>query len=229
VSEDHEWVRRLLAEAGQSPEPMPSEVADRLDRAVAEAAGSTDLTGTEPPAGPVVAMTPRRHRRWAGAVLAAAALTVGGYSLTASGLLDDIGGGSESQSTADGQAEELGPEAPAEGAARADSAEASPGQTGLRDGAAESGAPELTSDTLRRDAARLVASTRDQREAPPAAQLQPGACVPPPTGARGTRLAVTYDDRPATAVLSPRGDGRVDVQVWDCGSPARLARVVVPR
>ena len=258
MSDDHDWVRRLLADAGRSPEPMPPEVADRLDRVLDELVVEQSRPDTEPdeptlqPASTgstVVVMTRHRQRRWAAAVLAAAAVTLGGYSLTAAGVLDGLTGGAESASSADsagGQAlaDEESPDAPAAGSGGAESevqsAESAEGGIPSRDLAAEKAAA-LSSATLRRDAARLVddralgSSQEDRRGTPgqgspeePSA-TRAGGCVPPPAGARGARAAVTYDGRPATAVVRRAPGGRVEVQLWDCGSPTRLARVVVRR
>ena len=253
MSDDHDWVRRLLADAGQSPEPMPPEVADRLTRVLDELAADHDRAGTEPhgptlqpesTGNPVVAMTPRRQRRWAGAVLAAAAVTLGGYSLTATGVLDGLTGGAESASSADSAggralADEEGPDAPVAGSgaeSEVQPAESSDGGSRARDLEAPQ-ATALASSTLRRDAARLVSaagSLQQDRGTPGQGSLESPAtgtqgCVPPPGGAPGTRTAVTYDARPATAVLRRVPGGRVEVQLWDCGSPTRLARVVVRR
>lgn len=251
MSEDHDWVRRLLADAGRSPEPMPPDVADRLDRVLDELAAEPGRAETD---GAVVPMTRRRHRRWAGAVLAAAAVTVGGYSLTATGLLDGLTGGAETQTAGDsdsGSAADAAvggslAEEPRDGAARdrgsqeGAGAEALAGEP-LTRGHAADGPSDLSSATLRRDAARLVsgrdlissrkaqggAAVQDSREAPTA--LRRAGCVPPPAAVRGRRTAVTYDGRPATAVVRRTPDGRADVALWDCESPTRLARVVVPR
>jgi hypothetical protein len=253
VSEEHDWVRRLLAETGDSPEPMPADVAERLDRVVAELADSPRESGdadavrepatdpaTDPattiPGGAVVPMTRRRHRAWGAALLAAAAITVGGYTVTATGLLGDLtGSGAESASSSDAGGEQ---ESAADGLATTeDGAEQPP--AGAED--ADAGASPvrtLSSATLRQDATALAraaggdlaalkarGSVRDEERTYSAAR----GCVPPPGGVQGTRLRVTYDGQRATAVLRPAADGRTDVQVWACDAPVRLARVSVPR
>lgn len=252
MGDEHDWVRRLLAEAGHPDETMPPEVADRLDRVLDELSGSGADVAPRPavepgsPAADVVPMTRPRQRRWAGALLAAAAITVGGYSVAATGVLGGMGGDAESATAGDSSAgaaldEDTPPHA----------AEAAPGGAGSDDRATtgegtgtatEEAVPALSSTSLRRDAARLVAD--DGRRA--SLRLQPGdevqdlqgasaqasgstACLPPPAGVLGREVAVTYDGAPATAVVRRTSRGRADVQLWACDSPARLARVVVPR
>ena len=243
MSEEHDWVRRLLAETGDSPEPMPAEVADRLDRVVADLSplsGADDQTTTDRPdsgattgpprPGEVVPMTRSRHRTWGAALLAAAAVVVGGYTVTATGMLGDVTGADSESATASDAGGESSEESAAEGLAGGE--EQAPPVQGDR-------LPTLSSDTLRRDAAALARAsgadtaalraqgddtdTRDQRSATGRAR-----CVPPPASLQGTRVRVTYDASPATAVVAPASGGRTVVQVWACDAPVRLARVLVP-
>lgn len=249
----HDWVRRVLAETGARPEPAPDWVARRVE----ETLGT--LREEHPPgsAGAVVQMTPRRHRRWAAGLLAAAALAVGGYSLSATGVLGGTGsGGAESVTAGDAAAGDAG------------------GGTADRKPA---GVPALSSESLRADARVLAAdpvtavtgngeelaglpapvpeAARDDRlqqggdservqqdysaqaESQDAAssaagkQREPRAsldlCASPPRSVPGTRRAVTFDSQPATAVVRRLDDGRVMVQVWACESARRLAQVTV--
>jgi hypothetical protein len=186
-------------------------------------------------------MTPRRHRRWAAGLLAAAAVTVGGYSVTATGLLDGVTGGGGEQAASDAAGGDssvsgAGPKAP----------EADAGDT------ASTALPSLSSQTIRRDAAELA---REVAPAPPELRAesegtstqgfgtgatedrtapQPGGdpataeCRQPPGRIPGRRLSVTFDASAATAVVHPRDAGRVLVQVWSCDGPVLLARVLVP-
>jgi hypothetical protein len=241
VSEDHDWVRRLLAEEGQADEPMPADVADRLDLVLDEQA-SQEVPAVEGHADQrVLPMNRRRQRRWGVALLAAAAVTVGGYSLTATGVLDGFAGDAASESTSADSADSGRDSAGGATDDRQESEVAPDSGAGSADGNARvdrrllaTGAADLSSQTLRRDAARLVAAdARGTRplagrgDSPAASAQEPAGCVPPPTGLRGTRLAVTYDGQPATALLRPvRGDS-TEVTVWDCASPSRLARVTV--
>ena len=253
MSEEHDWVRRLLADEGQAPEPMPPDVAARLDRVLDEqavAAGTTEPGSEADGSGGdqrVLPMTGRRQRRWAGALLAAAALTVGGYSLTATGSFEGLAGGAASDSTS----------AESAGGSTLDSrdgatgdrpeSEVAPG-SGAETGAdlRATGAAAISSDTLRRDAARLVSAdaerpypadgegsrgsrTPERSSSATSSPQQPAGCVPPPAGVPGARVPVSLDGRPATALLRRTGDDRTVVTVWDCVSPSRLARIVVAR
>lgn len=222
---DHDWVRRLLAEEGRADEPVPAEVADRLDRVLADLeAQRRDAVG--PGRAPVVVMTPRRHRRWGAALLAAAAVTVGGYTVTATGMLDQVGG-AESATAGDAGAdsaasEEQAPEAASDG-------------RGADEEAVPTAVPSFSTSTFRGDAVRLVRRlASDPTSEGDLATLRRGGrgnlqdCALPPTALRGSRVAVRYDGEPATAVVGRRDGGRVVVQVWSCASPVRLARVTLP-
>ena len=250
---DHDWVRRVLAETGARPEPAPEWVGRRVEETL-------DLLREERPddsAGGVVEMTPRRHRRWAAGLLAAAAVAVGGYSLGATGVLGEIGGGeAESVTAGDAAAGDAG------GGAGSDTAAGEP-----------AGIPALSSQSLRADARLLVseeptaitgngeelaglpapvpeaaqdgrlqqdysgqtgsaqAESQDATSSTAGQQRGPRAsldrCATPPRSVPGTRRAVTFDSEPATAVVRRLADGQVRVQVWSCASPRRLAQVTV--
>jgi hypothetical protein len=93
--QETERVRRLLAEARHT-EPMPAEVADRIDRALSDLAD-------EPAPAPVVRLAERR-RNAGRLLLAAAAVVVGGVAVG-----QVVGGGQENaalDSTTAGEAEE---------------------------------------------------------------------------------------------------------------------------
>ncbi len=230
---------------------MPDDVSARLDAVLA------DLAAEREPAEETVhlpvPMTPRRHRRWAGAVLAAAALTVGGYSLAATGLLTGVAGGSDSGDAVTAEATDDSADALEDGA---------PGAPGGRDQAVGGvQVEELTSQTLQEDARRLAADRLPVAAAPlgdgdgsrpesdqsvgndasqrSAAKAQQGEaqqaeaqpvrrCTPPPDRIRGVRTPVTLDGVPATAVIRAQTDGAAVVQVWSCAQRLRLASVLVP-
>jgi hypothetical protein len=263
VTDEHEWVRRLLAEAGSGDEPMPPHVINRLEATLArlepqraeratEGAGHETGHEADDQVGQVVPMTARRHRRWGAALLAAAAITVGGYSLVATGVLDRGASGASGADSADSAAggdTALADEEP--GGATAESAEgpggveSPPGVEGPL--AATTDIPVWSSATLPRDAAELVQGTRaalrDEGLTPDQGtpeQSAPGlttedlaasrdrACLPPPPAGGGTRHPVTYDGEPATAVVREGTTGASVVEVWSCEAPTRLGRVVVP-
>ncbi len=239
--EDHDWVRDLLAEAGSEHERAPDwvnrRIASTLEELAAEPARPALLEDPEDPEDPEVAevtvMTPRRQRRWGVALLAAAAITVGGYSLGATGVLGGVTGG------------------------EADSASTGAGTTqGQADAAAEAGEPDagaavLSSQSLRVDARDLARDLSLRPEAPLEAPLdalsaEPGSdagaagtdstgaatrelpdCEPPPAAVRGTREAVRFDGEPATATVRRLDASRTRVQVWSCAGDAKVAQVTV--
>lgn len=257
--DDDAFVRDLLAEVGGEPAPLPDDVRARLDRTLADLVGERDQG-----AGPAEALPApleldrarRRRRRFTQGLVAAAAVTIGGYSLVATGVLGGALGGADSgdAATAGSAAEGSGDPGDSGGSAESPTAVAGAGA-----------AFPLSSGSLRADARALTDADPGAYLAPaPAPQLaedrtgaeldaggspssdgplaEDGArtsrrdvpCVDPPAPARLPRYAVTFDGVPATAVLSPvpadaTGTSRVRVEVWDCGLPTRLASVVVRR
>jgi len=105
-----ERVRRLLAEARHT-EPMPDDVAARLDRVIAGLADDPDARteGADVPAAPVVRLDERR-RRAGRLLLAAAAVVVGGVAVGQ--LVGDGGAQDEASSPAAESADEQGLPAP---------------------------------------------------------------------------------------------------------------------
>ena len=248
-AEEQAFVRALLGEVGGGPEPLPDDVAARLDARLASLV-SERAAGGDGPAQPVVVpldRARRRRRRGLTALVAAAAVVVGGYTVTTTGLLTGSSGGAADSTAAGGVAAEDG------------------SGSGAAGPMADAGTFPLASRTLRSDARRLVGSgsdelrrlsdtasrlyaTRDQAgedlsegtgsskagAVPLPTRAPAGRCLDPLVPARFTRLAVTYDGAAATAVLRPAGpatsgEDRVRVEVWDCAVPRRLAVVVVPR
>ncbi len=73
-------VRRLLADA-RPTEPMPDDVAARMDRVIARLGDESPAATSEPPAsGVVVPIAAHRRRRAAALLVAAAAIVVGGVA-----------------------------------------------------------------------------------------------------------------------------------------------------
>ena len=256
---EQERVRALLAEVGRTPEPLPADVAARLDDTLADLVadlaaerGTTTVSVVVP-----LDRARRRRRRTVQTLVAAAAVVVGGYAVTTAGLTGVSDDSADSAGGVTAMDEPSGAEGAAGGAA-------DPGE----------GAFALASDTLRADARRLVSAdtaalqrsqgdvaapsvpltgdsarvTQDELDAGKASDgsdtgvdtaatptpLRGAGCLDPDVPVRLTRLAVTYDGRAATAVvrpLRPAADGsdRVRVEVWDCFMPSRLAAVVVRR
>ncbi len=73
-------VRRLLSDARHT-EPMPDDVAARMNRAIARLGDETPAAATDPRSGDVVPIAPHRRRRAAALLVAAAAVVVGGVAL----------------------------------------------------------------------------------------------------------------------------------------------------
>lgn len=103
-----EAVRRLLADA-RHDEPMPQQVADRLDGVIAELAATRATNDEEQQqtdeaqeSGAVVSLDrERRARRWPGYLMAAAAVAAIGFGVTQMiGSDDDAGSGADSSATA---------------------------------------------------------------------------------------------------------------------------------
>lgn len=199
--EETDRVRRLLADCG--PEPLPPEVAARLDDTlaalVAERAGAERLSP----------QPKRARRRWPTVLVAAAAVCL--IALGAGDLVRSAGGGA---STTSGQAAS---EAKAGGAA--DASGTLVGRPPL---------PRLHTATLRADVARVARQRQAGRTAPPAGPAAV-ACATPPHSPRQRVLLVRLDGDPASLVLDPVADGHRVARLYRCEAPgAALASVTVP-
>jgi hypothetical protein len=225
TSEQEATVRRLLAEA-RHDDPLPGEVADRLDRVLA------DLSSTaSSPSAPVVDLAARRRRRNAGGLLvAAAAVIVGGFAV------GQMTGVSDSDSADDSAGSSVERDQ-GSGTAAGDS-------DGTGGGAGDQAAPEttspaplqLSSKNLERDVQRQL------RGKASAANLEPGAtslspssdmdftCASAPTPAYGLGkfFAAFYDGMPAVLALRPPQGATQEAQVLDCGTGTPLQSVTVP-
>ncbi len=220
---DEERVRRALAAAGSGADPLPDDVAARLDRVLGELVAGRP-SAPEGGDGPEADRPDPRRRRWPAVLVAAAVVSV-----VALGV-GTLGWGSGTRSTGDTAASAGGQVASApEGPARS---EGSPGAA-VR-GAAEP-AP-LRSSTLRRDVRRVVEATRAYGSAQLDGTSQQGArpvpapaCTVPPHTARAQVIAVTLDGAPATLVVDPPTDGAREARVYACDDvTAPLAAVPVP-
>ncbi len=238
-------VARILAAAG-GDEPMPADVAARLDALVADLASATadpvstgsarpgsapttPRTTPPPTTSPPGADPPdelaarRRSRRWPRLLVAAASVSVLGLGATT--LLDDLGtGGADSESTA-GMATEDGDAASAGGALE----ESVPGaaarqQSAPDDGAAGSGtaADPRALDTpgvlrLRSDALAVgLQRAADLSRPVPVGRELSGQCVQPDLGAGDEWLRVRLDGAPAVLVLRAPASGRRTAELFTC-------------
>lgn len=237
-------VRRLLGEV-RHDEPMPADVAARMDRVLADLATTPNGAG-EPVAGPVVELAPdprpdepmpstdatvtrlpvARRRRAAALLGAAAAIVVGGVvlaqNLPTGGTASQTAGGAASsegdQYAAGGQSGK----APVRPPTASDSAgQPSPGsvRATVRDGRVVVRRPSFSADAL---AGRALLGGQDTRRV-----VQPAAACFAPSGGEQV-VAALYDRAPAVLVYH-RSDG--STQVVDlvlCGSSRPIRSVTLP-
>ena len=230
-------VRRLLAEA-RHDEPMPADVAARMDRVLADLAASSPVAesaeepSAEPPAtdgGTVTRLPVQRRRRAAGLLAAAAAIVVGGVVLAQN--LPGPGSGSEtagsSASEGDqyaaggtGQSGKAPSHAPTSGRT-ASLAAPDAARALVRDGRVVVRGQTFSADAL---AGRALLTGNDPRRV-----VRPTAsCIVPSGGEQA--VAALYDRAPA-ALVYHRPDG--STQVVDlvlCGSsrPIRSVTLLAP-
>jgi hypothetical protein len=222
-------VRRLLAEA-RHDEPIPVEVADRLDGVLAGL--GRDEPGS-PGMAPVIDLAARRRRRNAAALLAgAAAVVVAGFAIgqgigTSSGEDTSAGAGSAADRSlsASGQAKEdstrgVVPSTPPPGALESVPTPAAGGP--LR----------LSSRHLARDVtAQLPDLGADAVSGQQYSDLVVPGCAVPLTRGKfglGALFPALYDGTPAVlAVRPPAGDTR-RADVLDCSTAQQLASATIP-
>ena len=217
---DEDAVRRLLAEA-RHDEPLPPEVAERLDtllgRLVEVRSAETGVTS----------LGARRQRRKGLLLLAAAAAVVAGIVVPTVNQLGSRSG-SNSATSADSAAQ-----APSSSSSSTSREEQAAGGS-ADDSAASLAAPQaavlaLTSagfDAEVRAALTAVAQGRSQLAAPSGSSVPAGGCQPP-ADAYAT-VPVTYDGSPGNLVLAPPEDGRQQADLVLCGDVAAARRVDVP-
>ena len=231
LSPDHAEVRRLLADA-RHDEPMPDEVAQRLNRVLA---GLAEEPAREAP----VAHLATRRRRATGLLLAAAAVVAIGIGVgqvvdtgtdTAEYLTtadrDESGAGRAAAEEEDGEAEA----APEDGA----DAPGVPTDGSITDeGRATQDAPALAQLT-RQEYGDQVVELRAQRstaalgEAGLSASYAAGETCRSDTWGAGTFVPVRYEGIPAVLVLRrARGDTQV-ADLFLCGDSEPHRSVTLP-
>lgn len=219
-AEQAEVSRLLAAVSGpRSAEPMPPEVATRLDDVLAGLVAERATT----PAG-VTDLAPRRRRRWPALLAAAAAVSVVGLGV--GNVLDlgsvDMGavtaeGGSapETLESADGAgaaADEEAPEATADRKAVEDSAEAPQPLDGTVAGLAD--LPRLRRDSLTVDVQRIEDFDLEGNSRTQSAQRR--ACVQLELSDGDDWVSVRLDGDPAVLVLRAPDGGRRTAEVYAC-------------
>jgi hypothetical protein len=208
-AEQAEVSRLLAAVSGpRSAEPMPPEVATRLDDVLA---GLVAERATAP-AG-VTDLAPRRRRRWPALLAAAAAVSVVGLGV---GNVLDLGGGADMEAVTaeDGSAAETLESA--DGAGAAADEEAPRATTDRVDGSVAGLAdlPRLRRDSLTVDVQRIedfgvAANSRTQ-------SALRRACVQPELSDGDDWVTVRLDGDPAVLVLRAPDGGRRTAEVYVC-------------
>ena len=237
--EQAERVRRLLADARHT-DPMPTEVADRLDRVLAEVAAEPGEPAVEQTLPGVVPLAQRR-RRAGRLLLAAAAVVVGGVAVaqfaSSGGGLD---AGSESGLTAD-----RGRQAPERETAEdeAPAAASDPGPGAVADhrmSFAKGMARTIRPDHFVRDARRARASSlaiyraqygsvdRPETAYGELAARDVAGCEPEAAWGGGRYVPVSYGGSGGWLVVRPpAGDTQV-VDLFLCGEDGAVRSTTLP-
>lgn len=233
---EQEQVSRLLA-AAAAAEPMPPDVASRLDATLAElvaeregAAGPTAPPQTHQkdadpdPGGSVTPLTALRRRRWPGLLVAAATVSVLGLGV--GNLLGQAGqgGAGDSAVTADSAGEAL-EEAPPSRSLVEDEDE-----LGGQASELQRPLPRLRTVSLAADVRRLLTAAPAD---PPTTSSRDAAawCVRPATSRTDELVRVRLDGRRAVLVLGPADEGRRTAEVFTCDdgdTPAATVTVDTP-
>ncbi len=236
-SPDDARIRGLLAEARHT-EPMPPEVAERLDSVIAGLAAERSVAGVVPvmapvPAEPdapepdaeVVALpSPWRRRITTGLVAAAAVVAVGVGVPQLLSTSSDYMSGSES---AGGEA---GSNPLSESAA--DSADSAP--PGFQSDELDGSSP-ATAERAYKDIEFVLATTGNRAAGDAAALLDEQGdrardelpCWRKAWGA-GDRIPVLYEDRAGVAVVRLAGVAGTRVDFYVCGEKSKVRSVLVP-
>lgn len=224
TSDEEEAVRRQLA-AARHTEPMPADVAGRLDDVLAglQAARAKQPEGTAAPESNVVPLASRRRHRIAQGVVAAAAVVAVGVGVTqvlgnVSTSSDDSGGDAPAVASRDDAADS--------GSATREQApnESSPSADYQLDGAltkAYATAPAVRSASFQRDVARLAPFQRTAAESERSLLRLTDQCGPTSPPAGHDALRVRYDDQPAILAFRAPVDGKQRVDLYLCATGAR--------
>lgn len=218
-------IARLLAGAG-GPVQTPPAVAARLDDVLSELVAER---------GPVTRLSEERarRRRWPRVLLAASAVVVGGYGVSAV-----VGQGSLAGS--DSASDASMPESAAGSALEQESEDdASTGRDGLTDSKAPTAEKDLAdgrvllvdpsrlrSERLDDDVRRLLLHSGSTGAMELDRASARDGCVPPTLGERDVWYSVRLDGRRATLVSGPKTAGAVPATIYSCAGDV-LADVVV--
>jgi hypothetical protein len=210
-------VRRLLADARHT-EPLPADVADRLDRVLADLRDEPAVS-TPAPAPTDLAAARRRRRTVRNLLVAAAAVTVVGFGSTVVDDLTGSGGDADSGSSADGS-QSMAESEPRDEAGGGDTADSARALIVLD----PDGFDDQVRVLLTHPNALMSESELHYDDAP-----DTFAAVCPETGwGDGDRIAVRYDDRDAVLVVRPASGGSRVVDLYLCGDATPTRSVEVP-
>jgi hypothetical protein len=231
-------VRALLGEA-RVTEPMPVEVADRLERALAAAPGPA---AADPPAGVV-----RLRRRLVGGLVAAAVVVLGGGAIATQVHLSDgdahdsAASGSALSKTAEDAGADGTTQSPAAGS-REPALTPSAGPRQLDPLGTRARLPELSSASFAAEVRALVAavpwSTRMSGRTPATDGDTPtssdsahgGSCTRPATAGSDADLReVSLDGRLATLLVDPPTAEPRHATAYSCDGARELATAVLAR
>ena len=222
-------VRRLLADARHT-EPMPDDVASRMNSVLDRLGDETPAARSESPAGDVIPIAAHRRRRAAQLLVAAAAIVVGGVVVTQNvSPSGDSGTPAGSQAQADSATG--GRSAPnalaGEQPERYDSNEASPGPNTdglrLRNGRVVVRSQHFTDDALR---GRALLERSDS--AAKAGQLSLLQDCPVREASGSKLLAAEYRNAPSALVFRRPAGGTQVVDLVVCGSSTPIRTTTLP-
>lgn len=219
-------VARLLADA-RAAEPIPDEVAARLDRVLAGMAGE-QVAGPEQEVAAVTDLAERRRRRVRTLLVAAAAVVVAGVGI---GQFVEPQSGDVDASSSDDAGSTL---AEAEGGAPQSGVDGVPLE---QDALAALGAPpRITADSFAADIRRLqdrpgvrsyAASDELVNGSDLTAKRTDFSCGPAGYGA-GKLIAVRYNGRPAVLAYRPAAGETQVVELLQCGSGEVVRSSTIP-
>ena len=224
LTPEEQRVRNLLAEARHT-EPLPDDIAARLDAVLADLPAPGPRVSDRPASRPADLAAARRRRTARSLLVAAAAVVLLGFGLqqVTQGDLGASSSSSDSDSAAGGAAPEAADEQPSRTSKPSD--RLSDDRGGDAD-SAESGARSfprsavpLTSQRFSRQVRRIQSvgvATSGASEVLPTELDAASGCASAGWG-RGRVVAVTYDDEPGALVFRPASGDTQIVDLFLCG------------
>ena len=225
--DETEAVRRLLAEA-RHDEPLPADLAARLDEVLAGLVAGREEAEEPAPA----TVVPLRRRRWPQVLVAAAAVTVLGYATATAVLNNGTSGdaGSTGETTSDNSAEDFG------GGAEPDVEAGAPQPSAPTSGPLRGALREIDVRRLERlheaTLPQQLAQLLSTRTYATDSTTISAACGPIYEVEDATRYVALYRSHVALVLAFPTRDGVRRVDVYDCESAAprrAVETVTLPR